>query len=109
MEWKCRLLRGKKRSYESPQGKDSVTLATYLGMREVFQKWDLNPVTGRSHQLRYEMSRHGYPIVGDALYGSKEESTGDAIALRAYRIDFSRAPKAKDYDLPLELLIKIEL
>jgi tRNA pseudouridine32 synthase/23S rRNA pseudouridine746 synthase len=109
-EWKCRLLRGKKRAYESPQGKDSLTGATYLGMQQGHHEWDLNPVTGRSHQLRYEMSRHGHPIVGDELYGSKEKYAAEAIALRAYRIDFSQAPGAQQaYGLPRDLFIEIKL
>jgi len=30
----------------------------------------LSPQTGRTHQLRFQGSRHGYPIVGDRIYGS---------------------------------------
>lgn len=30
---------------------------------------DLEPVSGRSHQLRVHLSSIGHPIVGDALYG----------------------------------------
>jgi len=30
----------------------------------------LTPVTGRTHQLRVQCSKHGYPIVGDRTYGS---------------------------------------
>ncbi len=29
--------------------------------------------TGRTHQIRVHMSHHGYPIVGDILYGGKPE------------------------------------
>ena len=29
----------------------------------------LNPVTGRTHQLRVQCSKHGHPIVGDRNYG----------------------------------------
>ncbi|WP_413587158.1 RluA family pseudouridine synthase [Bdellovibrio sp. HCB274] len=101
-EWKSRILRGKRRAFESPEGKDSLTLAEYLGTNQQgYLQWDLQPVTGRSHQLRFDLSRHGFPIVGDTLYGSKVPWTGkDAIALRAFKIDFSKAPGAQELQLP---------
>ena len=30
---------------------------------------DLQPLTGYSHQLRFQAAQHGYPIVGDPVYG----------------------------------------
>jgi tRNA pseudouridine32 synthase/23S rRNA pseudouridine746 synthase len=68
--------------------------------------WDLNPVTGRSHQLRFDLSRHGFPIIGDTLYGSKVPWQGaDSIALRSYAIDFSKAPQAQELGLPEKMEI----
>lgn len=99
-EWKSRILRGKRRAYESPQGKPSLTLAKYLSVdSNHYLIWDLQPVTGRSHQLRFDLSRHGFPIVGDKLYGSLKEWQKDSIALRAYKIDFSKTPEAKSFGL----------
>ncbi len=100
-EWKAKILRGKRRAYESPQGKSSLTIANFLGSNEQgYLQWDLQPVTGRSHQLRFDLSRHGFPIVGDELYGSKVEFGSCSIALRSYRIDFKNTPKAKTLGLP---------
>lgn len=106
-EWKCKLLRGKKRAYESPHGKESLTKATLtsLSLDGVFH-WELNPITGRSHQLRYELFRHGHPIIGDGLYGSLETFTQPGIALRAFKIDFTKALDAKKFLLPDILEIK---
>ncbi|WP_415062123.1 RluA family pseudouridine synthase [Bdellovibrio sp.] len=105
-EWNSRILRGKRRAYESPQGKPSRTLAKYLGVdSQGYRMWDVQPVTGRSHQLRFDLSRHGFPIVGDKLYGSSVEWGEHRIALRAYKIDFSQAPGAMTLGLPAELEI----
>lgn len=105
-QWTCRLLRGKKRSYESSHGDLAQTEAQFLGegrqdetnlRADSILKWILHPLTGRAHQLRYEMSRHGFPILGDSLYGSRQKWWGskniksdneERIALRAVKLDF---------------------
>ena len=105
-EWKCRLLRGKKRSYESPHGKDSVTIAKLTAVENDIFHWEMNPITGRSHQLRFELYRHGHPIVGDELYSSSKIFSGTGIALRAFRIDFTRVLSKEKFLLPDFLEIK---
>lgn len=106
-EWSCKLLRGKKRAYESPHGKDSLTFAKLESVDENgFSHWELRPVTGRSHQLRYELFRHGEVIVGDSLYGSTEQFLGEGIALRAFKIDFSKTKNYEEFSLPENICIK---
>jgi tRNA pseudouridine32 synthase/23S rRNA pseudouridine746 synthase len=106
-EWKCKLLRGKKRAYESPHGKESLTVAKLISVDDngLFH-WELNPITGRSHQLRFELFRHGHPIIGDALYSSSENFSCAGIGLRAFRIDFSKTPLREKFLLPEFLEIK---
>lgn len=105
-EWKCKLLRGKKRAYESPHGKESITMALLTSIENGIFHWELNPITGRSHQLRFELFRHGHPIVGDELYSSVEKFGGPGIALRAFKIDFTKAPGREQFLLPDFLEIK---
>jgi 23S rRNA-/tRNA-specific pseudouridylate synthase len=80
--WEDRLLRGKKRSYASPHGKLAITLATVTGAGLT---WALRPLTGRNHQLRVHLSRAGFPIRGDGLYGATSPWPA-GIALRAARL-----------------------
>jgi len=47
---------------------------------------ELEPVTGRTHQLRVHMSAIGHPILGDLLYGN--ESGAERLMLHASRLDF---------------------
>lgn len=84
--WKSSLLRGKKRAYEAPYGKPAETHAQILAQKNRTQDWRLNPITGRAHQLRYEMFKHNAPIHGDALYGS-DVAWNEGIALRAVTLD----------------------
>jgi len=108
--WKSKLLRGKKRAYERDFGKESVTEAQFEKNIELEDQkcavWTLSPRTGRSHQLRYEMAKHGYPILGDSLYGStaKWDHSG-AIALRAVKLDFTRCKDRESLGLPVEIVV----
>lgn len=105
--WNRILDKGKKRAFESPRGKPSLTLARITEIRDDSNLlvWDLTPVTGRSHQLRYEMSRQGFPILGDKLYGSKVHFGSQAIALRAFKLSFENCPEAGSLGLPLEVKV----
>jgi tRNA pseudouridine32 synthase/23S rRNA pseudouridine746 synthase len=46
---------------------------------------ELDPVTGRSHQLRVHLMALGHPIVGDPLYGP-QPSTAGRLMLHAERL-----------------------
>jgi len=108
-EWKSKILRGKKRAYESPVGKPSLTLAEYQGQvrgldGNQYLLWSLEPVTGRGHQLRFDLARHGFPIVGDVLYGSPICLNNERIQLCAVRAFFPE--EALTFGLSQEYEIK---
>lgn len=44
---------------------------------------ELEPITGRSHQLRVHMASLGYPILGDDLYGGEATERADRLLLHA--------------------------
>lgn len=50
-------------------GKLSLTRYRLLGFDADNTRVELEPVTGRTHQLRVHMKAIGHPILGDALYG----------------------------------------
>ena len=90
--WKTQIQRGKRRSFESTHGEWAETQAQVASAEMDLISWNLFPLTGKPHQLRLELSRRGFPILGDALYGSKVKITPDifqygSIALRAVEID----------------------
>jgi 23S rRNA pseudouridine1911/1915/1917 synthase len=56
----------------------------YLGK---YSYLEVNPKTGRTHQIRAHFSAIGYPVVGDERYGSKDPVT-PRIFLHAFSISF---------------------
>jgi len=48
---------------------------------------EITPATGRSHQIRVQLSVRGHPIYGDGKYGSKHSLQG-TIALHAAQLTF---------------------
>lgn len=56
---------------------------------------DLEPVTGRSHQLRVHLKAIGHPIVGDALYGDDGQPLTSRLMLHATRIAFAHPVTAE--------------
>ena len=51
---------------------------------------ELEPLTGRSHQLRVHLEAVGHPILGDELYGTeKSRAKADRLTLHACAIRFA--------------------
>ena len=46
----------------------------------------LEPLTGRTHQLRVHCAAMGWPIVGDAIYGNAPRSGGPPLHLHAREV-----------------------
>jgi len=46
----------------------------------------LEPVTGRTHQLRVHCAANGWPIVGDNIYGQAPRFSGPTLHLHAREV-----------------------
>ncbi len=69
-------------------GKVAISNYEVLGRNESkFTMLGCSLETGRTHQIRCQLSNMGYPIVGDALYGGN--SMLNRQALHAYSIEFN--------------------
>jgi tRNA pseudouridine32 synthase/23S rRNA pseudouridine746 synthase len=72
----------------------------------------LEPLTGRTHQLRVHCAEMGWPILGDAIYGSAPRSGGPPLHLHAREIIVplykNRAPIAVTAPVPPHMRAALE-
>jgi len=70
----------------TPGAKRSVLSYRVLEPRGNFSLLEVRPETGRSHQIRSQLSHQGWPICGDGKYGSRTPRW--EIALHARSLEF---------------------
>ena len=71
-------------------GKPASTIWTAVGSTGQGTRVSLEPLTGRSHQLRVHMQAIGHPILGDQLYGSADGRTCvERLLLHAAELKFA--------------------
>lgn len=70
---------------------------------------EVNPITGRTHQIRVHLKAIGHPIIGDEVYGTKSPLI-KRQALHAHKLSFTIKGKSFSFESPLPeditLLIK---
>ena len=82
-----KLLHGSHRAEVSPEGKEAVLEYTVVERAEGRTKLRIQLHTGRYHQIRAQFAATGYPVLGDAKYGSRVR-WGEGIALQAVGLVF---------------------
>lgn len=83
------LLKDEKRNIVKvdEKGKEAILNFKKLNFKDNMSLVEINLETGRSHQIRVQMSHHGYPLFGDQKY-NKTAKVGEQIALFAKKIEF---------------------
>jgi tRNA pseudouridine32 synthase/23S rRNA pseudouridine746 synthase len=69
-----------------PDGKPATTLWTVMGRADGKTWLALEPLTGRTHQLRVHCAEMGFPILGDNVYGSAPRIGGPPLHLHSREI-----------------------
>jgi tRNA pseudouridine32 synthase/23S rRNA pseudouridine746 synthase len=96
-----------KQKWDREHGKPSLTRYRVIARNEAARttRLDLEPVTGRAHQLRVHLLGLGHPILGDALYAPPAvQARADRLLLHASSLRFahpvSGAPMAFESAAP---------
>ncbi|MEM9982543.1 MAG: RluA family pseudouridine synthase [Bacteroidota bacterium] len=80
--------------YEVEHGQKAVLTYRTVGKLNNYYLLEVEPVTGRSHQIRVQLAAIGCPIKGDIKYGyPKPHRHGKAICLHARRLYFEHPVK----------------
>ena len=70
-----------------PHGLPSTTTWKVMGRDAKGHAWlALEPLTGRTHQLRVHCAEMGFPIVGDPIYGNASRTGGPPLHLHAREV-----------------------
>ena len=73
---------------------------------------DVNLITGRTHQIRVHFASIGHPLLGDPLYGGKNQPPVGRLMLHARRIEFTHPttgqPMVFEAPEPPEFLQEVE-
>ncbi|MFT4662921.1 MAG: 23S rRNA pseudouridine1911/1915/1917 synthase [Patiriisocius sp.] len=76
-----------------PGGKESILEYDVISEQNRITLFELNPHTGRHHQIRVQLSSIGCPILGDGKYGSSVKSKNGRLYLHARTIEFMHPTK----------------
>ena len=102
--------------YDERNKKIRLKATTFLKILKTNSKYtllELNPLTGRKHQLRKQLFMRGYPIIGDQKYylNKKKKIKDQFMLLHSYKIKFMKNDIKFNYlaQLDKDFKKKIEL
>ncbi|HOM16907.1 MAG TPA: RluA family pseudouridine synthase [Thermoguttaceae bacterium] len=82
---RVRVVRPAQTPPSSEHAKEARLLVRRLKFLGQLSWLEIRPLTGRKHQIRVQLAQHGYSILGDRKYGSREKFPV-GIALHARRL-----------------------
>ena len=82
--------KNKSRAYDQEVNESKKAILKYklIGRSKNYYYLKINPLTGRHHQIRVQLSHLGCKIKGDVKYGAKRTNKDGSIHLLARSITF---------------------
>ncbi len=84
---------------EAPNSMRSELNYKLIGELDGFYLLDVNPITGRPHQIRVQLASMNCPIVGDNKYGYPRGNKDKSICLHAHQVKFMHPVKKEEMQL----------
>lgn len=83
----------------TPGGKEAILDYTVLDSAEGYSLLKIDLLTGRSHQIRVQLSSIGCPLYGDQKYGASVNRPGQQIALWSALVGFPHPVTKEEVEL----------
>lgn len=77
----------------TPEAKQAILTYQLLGKLNFYSLLEVELYTGRSHQIRAQLSFIGHAIKGDLKYGAKRSNRDGSISLHARKLAFNHPVK----------------
>ena len=89
----------------------AITFLKVLKTNDKYSFVELNPKTGRKHQLRRQLFMRGFPIIGDQKYheDDNKKNRNKFMLLHSYKIKFMKNEKKYNYIAQLDNEFKKKL
>ncbi len=84
---------------EAPNSMRSELNYKLIGELDGFYLLEVNPITGRPHQIRVQLASMNCPIVGDNKYGYPRGNKDKSICLHAHSVKFMHPVKKEEMQL----------
>jgi 23S rRNA pseudouridine1911/1915/1917 synthase len=78
-------------SKTNPKRRDAISIVKVIKRFGTKTLVDIQPLTGRTHQIRVHLSHFGYPLLGDPVYGKTSNTSGQL--LQAYSLQLTHPKK----------------
>ncbi|NOS93808.1 MAG: RluA family pseudouridine synthase [Cyclobacteriaceae bacterium] len=88
---------------EHPQGQRSELSYRHLLSKSGMHLLEVNPITGRPHQIRVQLASMDCPIVGDVKYGFEIGNADNSICLHARKLQFIHPVKKEPLTIQADL------
>ena len=84
---------------DEKDGKNAQLDYTVVSKIDNYSLVEIRPSTGRLHQIRAQLSAHGFPVKGDVKYGSRRKNKDRSIHLHSYSMTLRHPTKGEQMTL----------